>query len=88
MILKGNSVGQIKLNLSKSCVHYASHLSTARQAHGDVAAQHCAVQLPQCSMVALSILEGMGVGGGRALRGALASGGLATKIFLYNKLPT
>ena len=42
----------------------------------------------QCSMVALSILEGMGVGEGRALRGALASGGLATKIFLYNKLPT
>ena len=37
-------------------------LATARapQAHGDVAAQHCAVQLPQCSMVALSIFEGMG----------------------------
>ena len=26
--------------------------------------------------------------GGRALRGALASGGYTTKIFLYNKLPT
>jgi hypothetical protein len=26
--------------------------------------------------------------GGRALQGALASGGLTTKIFLYNKLPT
>jgi hypothetical protein len=53
-----------------------------------VAAQHCAVQLPQCSMVALSIFEGMGGRGGRALQGALASGGYATKIFLYNKLPT
>jgi hypothetical protein len=31
--------------------------------HRHVAAQHCAAQLPQCSMVALSILEGMGVGG-------------------------
>ncbi len=30
----------------------------------------------------------IGVWGGRALRGALASGGYANKIFLYNKLPT
>ena len=40
----------------------ARHRSATTCRH--CAVQHCAVQLPQCSMVALSILEGMGVGGG------------------------
>jgi len=56
------------------------------------AAQHCAAQLPHCTMpcrsAAMLQRNSQGVGGGRALRGALASGGYANKIFLYNKLPT